>query len=66
MTSRIWSKKETQGVIKQLRDAGYLVNKTNGTYKIVDDKTEKTLFRAMAGARGYLVYFSPEIMGDAT
>ena len=69
MAVKMWNKRETQSVIKQLRDAGYLVKKANGTYKIIDETTDnpwmiegKPLFRAMVGTRGYLVNFHDSLL----
>ena len=69
MTTRMWTKPETQSTIKQLRQAGYKVIKRNDMYTIVDDNDDvwkddkgRELFVAMTGTQGYLVRFSPELM----
>ena len=58
MTTKVWTKKVTQKVIKDLRKGGYKVRKEDfgdfATYYIVDDDTNKVwkkdgrdLFKAM-------------------
>ena len=72
MTSRIWTKPETQETIKALREAGYIVAKRNQGYAIVDDDTGEVwkmedggpLFQAMTGPQGYLVRYADELFGD--
>ncbi len=59
MTTRIWTKQQTQQTIKALRNAGYEVTKSNGTYETILDGV--TIFRAMVGYRSYLVTFKPEL-----
>ena len=59
MTTRIWTKQQTQQTIKALRNAGYEVTKTNGIYKSILDG--ETIFTAMVGYRNYLVTFKPEL-----
>jgi hypothetical protein len=61
----MWTKKETQQTIKELRKVGYIIEKRNGIYKIIDEDGEpwvdiegKPLFSAMLGMRGYLVNFN--------
>lgn len=55
MTTRVWTKKQTQEVIKVLRDAGLPVVKANNKYETIVDG--KTLFRAMLGTNSYLVTY---------
>tara|TARA_R110000787_G_scaffold242393_1_gene348480 strand:- start:53 stop:262 length:210 start_codon:yes stop_codon:yes gene_type:complete len=68
MTTKMWTKKETQSTIKQLRAAGYDVGKVNGMYKIKDDNGDvwkhdgQDLFRAMAGNGGYIVIYHDDLM----
>ena len=69
MTTRIWTKPETQSTIKQLRQAGYNVGKVSGMYKVLHDNGDVwndddgvALFTAMPGNGSYLVKFSPELM----
>ena len=54
MITRIVSKKETQKMIKALRDAGFPVQKLDAGYQLVT-KDDVTLFKAMNGNNGYLV-----------
>lgn len=63
MTTRIWTKKQTQETIKALRVAGYDVIKNGGSYKCELDG--RLIFHAMVGARSYLItyvdnLFSPQ------
>ena len=68
MTVKIWTKKETQNLIKQLREFGYDVKKINGLYKIYEgDKVwmldGKPLFTAMVGNNGYLIQYHDSLIG---
>lgn len=70
MTTRIWTKKETQSTIKKLREAGYIVSKTSLGYQIIDDSGDvwvhqdgKKLFIAMPNNRNYLVTYHKDLMG---
>ena len=71
MTTKMWSKKETQSVIGQLRAAGYTVAKVDEIYKILDDGGEvwrrggRDLFTAMIGTRGYLVSYHDDLLSPA-
>ena len=75
MTTKMWTKPETQRTIKQLRAAGYDVAKIGGLYQIRDDDGEiwtrdgRSLFIAMPGHSGYLVRYHDDLMtpesGDA-
>ena len=68
MAVKIWTKKETQSTIKQLRAAGYDVAKVNDMYKIRDDNGEvwkldgQDLFCALVGNGGYLVSYHDDLM----
>lgn len=68
MTTRMWTKKETQNTIKQLRTAGFNVAKTSLGYQIMNEqgevwiKDKKALFTAMPGARGYLINYHKDLM----
>ena len=72
MTTKVWTKKVTQKVIKDLRKGGYKVRKEDfgdfATYYIVDDDTNKVwkkdgrdLFKAMDIGNGYLINFHPSL-----
>lgn len=55
---RILTKKNTQGILKDLRNNGIKVEKiTEGFYKCYDGKTE--VFSAMIGRYNYLCRFNP-------
>jgi hypothetical protein len=56
MTTRIWNKKETQAVLKELRTM-YKVDKLPHGYSVKDDQGTEVL-RAMIGNGSYLVRFS--------
>ena len=57
MTTRVWSKKETQNCIRQLRAQGVPVTKvSDGRYK-VSLKDGTTLWEALRGSQGYLVRY---------
>ena len=71
MSVHMWTKKETQQTIKELRKAGYIIEKPNGIYKIIDEDGEpwvdiegKPLFSAMLGMRGYLVNFNAKLLQE--
>lgn len=72
MTTRIWTKKETQRVIKALREAGYHVpRKAKGAYRslekyVTEKGTERHVFIALDHGTGYLVTFHPDLFqGEA-
>ena len=67
---RVWSKRQTQETIRDMRRAGYNVGKlSDGFYKILDDNGDVwsrdgvDLFSATvySSARGYLVSYHPEL-----
>tara|TARA_R110002051_G_scaffold299601_2_gene366790 strand:- start:171 stop:368 length:198 start_codon:yes stop_codon:yes gene_type:complete len=64
----MWTKKETQQTIKELRKVGYIIEKPNGIYKIMNEDGEpwmidgKPLFSAMIGMGGYLVNYHERLM----
>jgi hypothetical protein len=61
MTTRIFSKLKTQKVIRDLRKADYVVEKTSsGIYECKLD--DELIFAAMPGHRGYLVRFDPRLL----
>ena len=74
MSVKMWTKKETQETIKELRKAGYVIEKPNGIYKIMRIASRgnekgtpwmidgKPLFSAMIGMGGYLVNYHERLM----
>lgn len=57
MTTRIWSKPDTQHFIKRLRDAGYTVDRVPNGYvcqHVINANCVDVVFKAMNGRRGYL------------
>lgn len=60
MTTKIWTKPQTQGFIKRLRAAGYNVTKTStGKYSSIVDGKE--VFAALPGVGTYLVRFDERV-----
>lgn len=59
MAVKLWTKKQTQEIIKALRAAGLPVVKTESKYEVNIDG--KTIFRAMQGTRGYLVTYIDDL-----
>ena len=60
---RIWSKPDTQGFIKRLREAGYTVTKdASGRYESSHEGVQ--IFSALPGARGYLISLSDKIVQE--
>jgi hypothetical protein len=59
MTTRIWTKPQTQETIKALRSAGYTVTKNNGKYETIINGI--TIFRAMVGSNSYLVTYKEDL-----
>jgi hypothetical protein len=55
MTTRMWTKRETQAVLKELRTM-YTVHKLPSGYSVTDDQGSEVL-RAMTGYRGYLIRY---------
>ena len=68
MTSKVWSKKQTQQTIRDLRKAGYdVVKQSEGFYKceIVNDAGQSvSIFTALIGHNGYLVKHHPKLFGE--
>jgi hypothetical protein len=61
MVSTVFSKPQTQQVIKDLRAAGYNVNqKSQGFYECHLDGN--LIFAAMVGNRGYLVRYDAKLL----
>jgi hypothetical protein len=59
MAARVWTKPDTQGFIKRLRDAGYVVNKISGGYECTHEG--KQVFRALEGPGKYLIRYDEKI-----
>lgn len=59
MTSRIWTKPQTQEAIKALRNAGLTVDKVGSGYEC--KVNNNTVFKAMVGSRGYLVRYDQNL-----
>jgi hypothetical protein len=62
MTTRLWTKMQTQQTVKALRQAGYVVNRTNDMYKCELDG--ENVFTAMLGYKGYMVRYNPKLFGE--
>jgi hypothetical protein len=70
MTTRIWTGTITQRVIKQLRTAGYTVDKKDSGYVCSLETTEhpegEQIFSAMKGSNGtYLVRYKDDLFYTA-
>lgn len=69
MTSKVWSKKQTQKTIRALRNAGYdVVKQSDGHYKcdIKNDKGKTVhIFTALIGHNGYLVRYHPDLFSES-
>jgi len=59
MTAQLWSKKETQGTLKELRHAGFTVTKANNGYEAHDGN--ELVLKAMPGMGGYLVRYEERL-----
>ena len=59
MISRIWTKKQTQATIKDLRKLGLPVLKVSSGYEAKVGDT--LLFKAMVGTNGYLVRYHEQL-----
>jgi len=68
MTSQLWTKKATQGTLKELRHAGFIVNKVNSGYEAFDTdfdgNQEELVLKAMMGLGGYLVRYEPRLFAE--
>lgn len=54
MIAKIWTKPQTQEIVKVLRKAGAPIEKINGGYQLLG-RDGALLFKAMIGHNGYLV-----------
>ena len=69
MKAKLWTKKETQAVLRSLRKAGYDVVKDDAggdaIYTATIPGETKPYFRALSGlGRGYLVRYEPSLFGE--
>tara|TARA_Y100000401_G_scaffold109273_1_gene105341 strand:+ start:484 stop:720 length:237 start_codon:yes stop_codon:yes gene_type:complete len=70
MTTRIWTKPETQEIIKALRVAGYTIPpKKNGYYKTKEkysnkNGSERSYFVALDMGGNYMVNYHPELFEE--
>lgn len=68
MVTRLFSKKQTQAVLKDLKHAGYIVNKEQGRYLVYIDEHSNSglpVFSAYIGTRGYLVRYDERLLTPA-
>lgn len=67
MIAQLFSKPQLQQVLKDLRKAGYIVNKEPGRYLVyIDDRPMgKPVLVAMNGQRGYLVRYEEQLLTPA-
>ena len=59
MISRVWSKKQTQQTIKDLRTNGYDVEKLSNGYEVKLDGN--LIFKAMIGNNSYLIRYDANL-----
>lgn len=62
MIARVWSKKFTQQMIRDLRKAGYNVERTNDGYALYF--RGEVIFRAMNGRSTYLVRYDEKLLTE--
>lgn len=62
MTTRIWTKKQTQQTIRDLRTAGYDVQKKRDGY--ICNLGDLFIFQAMNGTNGYLVRYHEGLFSE--
>ena len=62
MKSRMWTKRQTQATLRDLRTAGLPVTKIDSGYE-VRMKKDKVIFEAMIGNSGYLVRYDERLFG---
>lgn len=68
MVTRLFSKKQTQAVLKDLKHAGYIVTKEIGgrgnRYTVYIDNQTGTapVLEAISGTRGYLVSYEEQLL----
>jgi phosphopantothenoylcysteine synthetase/decarboxylase len=59
MTTRIWTKPQTQETLKALRQYGYTVNKTPQGYSVTNPKdNDNIVMTCLNGHRNYLVTYT--------
>lgn len=58
MDIRHWQKTDTQRTLRELRKAGFLVEKTPGGYKAYDTDPKELVLTALVGRQGYLVRYA--------
>jgi len=64
MATKLMSKQQTQQVIRDLRKAGYTLDKrAHGSYHVILNDEE--IFTALPGSRGYLVSFHSGLLTPA-
>lgn len=64
MTTKIWTKPQTQAAIRALRAAGYKEQKLDAGYVVRTPNPEREVFRAMRGIRGYLVRYQDGLFAN--
>lgn len=63
MVTKVFSKPQTQQVIKDMRSAGYTVDKLDGGYEC--KLYGNLIFKAMIGNRGYLIRYDAQLLTAA-
>ena len=59
MLTKLWTKKETQKAIREMREAGFTVDKIYSGYESFSGG--KLVFKAMVGNLGYLIRHDKEL-----
>lgn len=65
--TQLFSKSQTQRVLRDLRREGYTVKKEGGIYNVYISNLpgDRRVFTAMPGTRGYLVRYDPALLTPA-
>lgn len=63
MTTKVFTKRHTQQVIRDMRGAGYTVSKIAGGYE--SNLDGELIFKAMVGPYGYLVRYDDALLTAA-
>jgi hypothetical protein len=69
MSTRLWTKRETQQTLRSLRKAGYIVSNDEGMYTVTmpGDDSEKSYLTATIGTGSfthYLVRYEPSLFEE--
>jgi hypothetical protein len=65
MEVRFWQKVETQRTLRDLRHAGFIVEKVPGGYKAYDTDPKELVLSALMARYGYLVRYEERLFQPA-